>query len=578
MINIYSTDVLVIGGGGAGVRAALESSQNNAETLLVLKGKIKKSGSSSSELSEISGYNAFLGLDPNDSREKFLEDICFAGENMCDKKLAKVLVDNADDSVRDLEKFGVNFEKKNGDYLFFKCCFSRHSRALTLFRQGRKIIEKLGEKVNQDPRIKIYENLFITDLLVKDGSCLGAIGIDKNQDIIIIRSKATILATGGFGGIFKNKIVPADVTGDGHAMALRAGCELVNIEFFQMGFATLYPRLVLFESWLWGMYPKMVNSEGTEFLSQYLPSELTKEDVCTLHSYHFPFSTRDNGKYLEIAAQSEVLKGKTSKHDGILVDFTFCNEKYRNERFRENAYLKLFYNKSYERLKKNKIDILKNMVEVNVFSHATNGGVRINTHAESSIKHLFAIGEVSGGVHGADRLGGNMLATAQVFGKIAGREAAKVAHKHLLNSDQSTEAIQIDKIKHLLNNISENKKDRLIKIDQSIKTIMSNSALIIREESRINDGLQKFYAIKKLLDHEPINSEHLLLALRIHNAVDFGIALLTVISTRKESRGAHFRKDYPKKKNKYEKNIILTQPKEFSDSTSPLINIRWENI
>ena len=566
MINIYKTDVLIIGGGGAGIRAALEASKNDANVLLVLKGKIGKSGSSSSELSEISGYNAYMGLDPNDSREKFLEDILFAGENTCDPDLAKVLVDKADDSVKDLETFGVDFEKKDNHYLFFKCCFSRNSRALTLYRQGRKIIEALGKEVRKNSKIKIIENVFIIDLIVKKNKCLGAIGIDKDKNIVVLQSKATILATGGFGAIFKNRIVPGDITGDGHAMALRAGCELINLEFFQMGFATLSPKLTLFESWLWGIYPIMKNGEGKEFLSDYLPSEVSKKNAYSTHSFHFPFSAEDNGKYLEIGAQSEVLKGKTSTNGGIYVDFTFCDKKYLNDRFLENSYLKLFFEKSYQRLKKNSIDIFEKPLEVSVFSHATNGGIKINTKAKSTVQNLFAVGEVSGGVHGANRLGGNMLATAQVFGKIAGFEAANICKKENLYYDNEIEKIIIGHIKSILVRASENEEDHLTEIMTKVKNMMSNTALIIRKEESIQEGLELLTNYKKILKSEKINPNHLFLAFTINNMIDTGLAVLNAILERRESRGAHFRIDFPNKKKEYEKNLVIFRENEVNNS------------
>jgi succinate dehydrogenase/fumarate reductase flavoprotein subunit len=559
--KIINTDVLVIGGGGAGVRAALEAANLGADVTIALKGEIGASGSSSAELTEVSGYNAYMELNPEDSRDSFIEDILIAGEGMCNKKLVRILVENADESVRDLERYGVNFEKKDGQYMVFKCCFSRFARALTLFRQGRQIIEVLGRVVKENKKVQILERIFVADLIVDGDVCLGAIVINKNGEIVILRAKNVILATGGFGGIFQNRIVPDDVTGCGHAMALRGGAELVNLEFFQMGFASLYPQWTLLESWLWDLYPLMKNGVGKEFLANYLPPNIDSKGCFSAHAAHFPFSTRDAGMFLDISSHNEVLEGRGSLHGGVFLNFTFCDDKYVEKRGKDNPVLEAFWKKSYERLRSKGIDILKEPLEVGIFSHATNGGVRINEKGESTIKNLFAIGEVSGGVHGGDRLGGNMLATCQVFGKIAGVEAAFRSRNTTVQVNKDLEDDITERIRVLKENVSSHNGEDVHQRINAIRSQMSKAALVIRTKKRIEEALHYLDDCKEIFGKKLL-AKDLFSVFELRNMVDTASALLIAIHERRESRGAHFRADYPKRDDtEWAKNIVLFRDK-----------------
>lgn len=528
------TDVLVIGGGLAGVRAAIEASKNSVKTILVVKDRLGKSGAT--VRCGRCGISAALGyVDPNDSPDEHLKDILNAGLGMCDEKLARILAYEAPERVKELDRWGAMIEKEQ-----ILGCF--HTRIRSLIPRVpvlNPVIDKLKET-----DVEVIEETMVYDLLVKNNECFGAIGIDKDDNVVIFLAKSVILATGGAGQLYKLNFNTSDLTGDGYAMAYRAGASLMNMEFMQFGVNTVYPPLP--DQRIWGIKPKVCNIYGEEFLQKYVPNNISISKVFEDRSWHYPFSTRDTSKYLDIAVQKEILKGNGTDDLCVFVDITSIN-KEDVKKFEETYRVKITRYDS---------NILNEPIKVAPFHHAINGGMIINEYGESTVKGLFGCGEVITGPHGADRLGGNMMAACLVFGARAGKFAAKRASKALNNEFEGV----IKEKEDVVNEIVTRKYSPLIceEIKKKIQEYMWRNCSIVRTEEGLKETLDLLSKLKEIEKRIAITKRNKLKEiLSIRNLIEVGILVVKACLLRKESRGSHYRDDYPEMKNEYEKPIII---------------------
>lgn len=540
----FTTDVLVIGGGGAGVRAALEAHANGANTLLVTKGKLGASGTTSFEVAETAGYNAADGCVPSDSPEQHYQDIVNAALGTCDKKLAKILAQEAPLSLAELESWGVPFEKKGEKHLVVEGCFASQPRMHIIKRHSKPILEILVNRL-RSTSIKILEDVMVVDLLIKDNTCFGALLIDSNGKFILVQAAAVILASGGGGQLFKLNLNPKDITADGYSIALRAGAEIINMEFMQAGLGLVYPNQNILNCWVWFLYPKLINSRGEEFLSKYLPAGVDPIDCMNDKAHHFPFSTRDLSKYIEYAIIKEINLGNTGPHGGVYLDFCSVDLTHVSPDF------KTMWQTTKNWFKNLGVDPDTQTLEIAPFGHAINGGLKVGTNCESTVKNLFAAGEVAGGPHGADRLGGNMILGCQVFGKLAGRAAAESIvpmSNHLSKVDDfSFEALRgIHDSQGKLNPLN---------IKEQIQNLMSANYLIVRNEQGLNALISQIQQLITQIDTEgfKINSAlDMIQALECRNMLETALVMGESALIRNESRGSHFREDSTSTKPEFE--------------------------
>lgn len=533
-------DVLVIGGGGAACRAAIEAADAGAKVMMVLKGRLGESGATAFKVAEMAGFNVADGqVDPIDSIEEHYHDIIIAGAGMADPNLAKLVAEEAPLVLKRLEGWGVKFERDGDHYLEFLSCFSTRPRTHVIKGHGEPIIHALTSQIKKRD-IVIIENTFVTKLFIHGGECIGVGYLDQENNFGIINAGAVILATGGAGQLFERNLNPSDICGDGYTLGYEAGAELVNMEFMQAGIGISHPIVNLLNAWVWSAYPILTNSSGHCFLAEYLPKGVSVKETMDTHALHFPFSSSDNSKYIELAVQSEIAEGRGTEEGGVYLDLTKLTSDYIRSLPPDSGFRKM-WPITQEFLLSRGVDVLHQPVQITCFGHAINGGLRINTEGETSIPGLFAAGEVAGGPHGADRLGGNMMVTCQVFGARAGRFAAKRA----LNQPKR----EIPKT-HILA-----EKDRLRECTgkvlniQSLKKELQSKAqlglLVRRNESNLKSFLKSVTDLREELLNSPRTFEPNRDIWEFHSLLTTGEIMATAALDREESRGSHLRTDYP---------------------------------
>ena len=415
-------DVLIVGGGGAALRAALSAWSCGVHTAVLCKGESGKSGATYYSVAEVGAFNVPDGsMDSTDTPEAFYQDMVDASLGMARLPLSRILADRAEEVLRDLEEMsnGKVFNKVNGTFNVYQACFSTKPRSHVVENHFKPILKALREEVGKTD-ITILNQLQAVNILLANGEAAGVLALDAQGNEVIIHAKSVILAAGGASRLFKRNMYPADITGDGYAMAYRAGAEIANMEFIQAGIGVAHPFINLFGNYLWKAHPRIRNAAGENILLKY-GKTAKAEQVAIREKTHFPFSTRDASKLIEIAVQSEINCGNGTENGNVLLDFLDTDFE---DLFQRNPEFAAMWKITHRWHLEKGIDFYKQPIEIACFAHAINGGVLIDENAQSSIKGVFAAGKNAAGPHGADRLGGNMSVTCQVFGKIAGQSAA----------------------------------------------------------------------------------------------------------------------------------------------------------
>ena len=551
------SEVLVLGGGMAGLAAAIAAAREGADVLLASWGAPGKSGATYYDVAEVGAMNAPDGsADPTDSAEVFYNDIVSAALSTASLPLCRIL---AEEAVGALERVAALpggdavFERKQGVYKVFRACFSSKPRSHIIHDHFRPLLSVLlAEALRLG--VRFLDGVAVAELFVQGGQCWGAYGIDEKGEGLLFLAKAVVLAAGGASQLFAHNMYPCDVMGGGYAAAHRAGARMTNMEFVQMGIGVAHPFINLFEHYLWDSYPKLRNGAGKAFLQETLPEGVTEQNAIFDKSHHFPFSTRDRSQYIEIAVQKEINRGNTTKNGNVLLDLdTHTFHALLQE---ENNFSKMW--RTTEAWYGNKgVDLLKQPPEIACFAHAINGGVLIDEHAMSSVGGLFAVGEVAAGPHGADRLGGNMSLTSQVFGNIAGRESARMAkavHAFADGSDFMKKSHAFYSTIAIPDGVS---AEELL---AQIRRCADRSLLIVRNEA----GLQSYYdqlrAYQAAMEQKsggqrPGTIDRV--AVNLYHLLESGALITMAARARKESRGSHYREDYPHMSEAYACNYVI---------------------
>lgn len=530
------TDVLIIGGGGAAARAAIEASKSPMKVAMVIKGRFP-SGTTPISM----GFMAAV-LRDDDNPEIFYQDIINGGYFLNNKKLARILANESKNVYEDLKSYGTEFRttKKGILYIGHPTGTSKPRAALTV---NHEFMKGLVSKVRESP-IEIYDQIMITDLLKINNSIVGAVGFNYTTgEFFTFSAKAIILATGGLGQIFKLTSMPPGATGDGYAMGLSVGAELLDMEFTQAMVCVIYPDAIK------GLAPpfdgfvkfgaKFYNGLNERFMERYEPEKM--EDV-----------TRD---VASICVFKEIQAGRGTSHGGVIMDISTIPW----------SLLKSLMPKIYHAYDRQGLDATKTGIEWAPGCHHQMGGLKVNERCETNIKGLYAVGEVVGGVHGANRLGGNSLTATQVFGKIAGRIAAEFASS-VSHEDLFQEIIE-EKEKTIYDVYERDIGINYLEVRESIKKLMSDNAWIIKSEKKLNKALK---AIINLKEEAKTNIKlpektyrHLKGALETLNMIEVSELVIRASLMRTESRGAHYREDYPEQDDKnWLKNIIFYKEKE----------------
>lgn len=530
-------DVLVIGGGGAGERAAYEAQKLGARVAMAIKGKLAFSGCTTRAVSELSAYSAaFAHTDPRDNTYMHFRDTAYQGHGLCNEKLVRIFTNNAPQRMLELDEAGCRFVKKEGKYQQLLADASTISRACHFGADtGRQIAGAL-KNLLADTDVEIYEDVIITKLLTYKGAVTGAVAVDlTNGDVIVFKAKSTVLATGGGGQVYSLNAQPDDVTGDGFSLAARVGAKLVNMEFIQFGPALVYPVTgYLLVTSFWKLKPRLYNKDGEEFLAKYLPDGLTVEEVIRSKEFAFPFIINYPAMYLDIAMHTEITGGRGTEHGGVYMNVSHNTPEEIESRVPV----------SFKWLLERGIDIRKQPIEIAPVAQCFIGGVKYDEKARTGVEGLFVCGEVSGGAHGAARPGGNLLAISQVFGCIAGRSAGERALPIAgVNVDRS----QIDdEVKRLEGFIKAGAKDPQL-VKQKLRKVMWDKLSCVRNQQGIEGALGVIEDLRN--DEWPqvgvgtVNDLRKVVELDYMLDVAKYVALSSAI--RKESRGTFYRNDYP---------------------------------
>ena len=539
-IKTITSDVLIIGSGGAGSRAAIEVDKAGLKPLIVSKGLSFRSGCTG--MAE-GGYNAvFKTVDKDDSIEAHKKDTLKGGSYLNDEKLVDVLVNESPKRLIDLENFGALFDRQEsgeidqrpfGGQSFRRTCYQGD-------RTGAELLNALKEEIIRRD-IECIEEVMITSLVCDGTQVVGATGLNlKDSSLIYFQAKSTVLASGGAGQLYPVTSNTFQKNGDGFAIAYRAGANLVDMEQIQFHPTGMIKpdskKGVLVTEAVRAEGGILLNKDGERFMSKYAPEkmELATRDVVARSIY------------------KEIIEGRGTEDGGVYLDISHLPDDLHDEKL-ETMVLQ-FDNVG--------VDIKNEPIEVAPTAHHFMGGVKINTDASTSLENLFAAGEVCGGVHGANRLGGNALADTQVFGKIAGESASKAAKETELKTNDEMVEEEASRIEGLI------KKGSIkpLKFKNRIKNLMWEKVSIVREEKSLNEALKELQDMQKELSNMNVSDKKqyntdLQIALEVINMVE--ICILTVKSAilRRESRGAHFRSDFPESIDGWKRSIVINKNK-----------------
>jgi len=530
-----NTDVLIIGSGIAGLFAALKISEF-AEVVLVTKKDKNESNTNYAQ----GGIASVISKD--DSFDKHIQDTLIAGAGLCNEKMVRIMVEEGPERIRDLIDLGTDFSTKDGALdLALEGGHSKprivHAKDLT----GKEIESALVTKVNSLKNIKVIENTIAIDLItehnikqlrtstLQNRTCWGAYVLDINSGSVIkISSKATLLATGGAGQVYLHTTNPQIATGDGIAMSYRAGAKLANMEFIQFHPTSLYRKSsdsfgeqsFLISEAVRGFGGKLLTRNGKEFMINYdKRKELAPRDIVAR------------------AIDSEL---KKSGEEFVLLDITH----------KKSDEIKSHFPNIYEHCLKLGIDITKEPIPVVPAAHYSCGGVMVDEFARTSLKGLYACGEVTmTGVHGANRLASNSLLEAVVF---ADRVALDLkmflkAHRDIFPEipewdDSGT--LTADENVLITHNFKE------------VKTTMWDYVSIVRSNQRLERAAKRIHIIYEEVEDFYKRTKVFSELLELRNLVACAHIIIKSALQRKESRGLHFTLDYPDLSEKAENTII----------------------
>jgi succinate dehydrogenase flavoprotein subunit len=549
----HSFDVVVVGAGGAGLRAAVEASVQGARTAIVCKSLLGKAHTVMAE----GGIAAALGnVYPEDNWRVHFRDTMRGGKMLCNWRMAQIHAQEAPDRVLELEEWGALFDR-TPDGRILQRDFGGHRFARLAHvgdRTGLEMIRMLQHRATQ-AEIAVFMECTITRLL-KDGERIaGAFGYWRESGrFVAFEAPAVILATGGIGKAYKITSNSWEYTGDGHALALWAGADLIDMEFVQFHpTGMVWPpsvRGILVTEGVRGDGGVLKNSLDQRFMFSYIPEMFRSETAETEEEADRWYTDRTARRTPDLlprdevarAINSEIKEGRGSPHGGVYLDIaTRRDAEYITRRlpgmyhqFRELA----------------DVDITKEPMEVGPTCHYMMGGVRVDAETQAStVPGLFAAGEVAGGMHGANRLGGNSLSDLLVFGRRAGRYAAEYAAD--LTTRPTTDSDQLETLaRHALRPFDEAGTENPYTIQQDLQDCMQTLVGIIRTEDELTKALDELAVLReraarvKVEGHRQYNPGwHLALDLDPLLAVSECVTAAAV--ERRESRGAQTREDYP---------------------------------
>jgi succinate dehydrogenase / fumarate reductase flavoprotein subunit len=556
----FEHDVLVIGAGGAGLRAAIEASASGVSVGLVCKSLL---GKAHTVMAEGGMAAAMANVDDRDNWKVHFSDTMRGGQYVNNWRMAELHAKEAPDRVRELEAWGAVFDRtKDGKILQRNFGGHRYPRLAHVGdRTGLELIRTLQDHgIHQG--IEVYMEVTVIALL-KDGErVVGAFAYEREHGRFrIFKAKAVILATGGIGRAYKITSNSWEGTGDGHSLAYDAGAELIDMEFIQFHpTGMVYPpsvRGILVTEGVRGEGGILKNSEGRRFMFDDIPDNY-KDQTADTPEEGWRYTQGDKNArrppelltrdHVARAIVREVKAGRGTPNGGVYLDIAWIKEKISNAPEHIKKKLPSMYHQ-FKQLAD--LDITTTPMEVGPTTHYIMGGVRVDADTQAStVPGLFAAGECAAGINGANRLGGNSLSDLLVFGKRAGEFAAKFAQE---NDFGQVSSEQIEKtVRWSLEAFERTDGENPFAIQHDLQDMMQDLVGIVRTEDEMQQALVGIEKLKQRrekisltgnIDFNP--SWHT--ALDLHNLLNVSEAITLAAIERKESRGGQFRDDYPAK-------------------------------
>src|SRR5258707_5860170 len=523
------TDVLVIGSGAAGMYAAIEAAQSGAGVLLVDRSLIGRGGATVMAQMTVA---VALGSQTPDHWTYHLHDTLQAGRGLCNESLSRLLCEEGPDCIRQMDAWGVGWARKDGRIVAAQA--PGHDRPRCVYvdflNTGPAVSKTLRAIVNKTSGIRKAGDLFVTDLASQADQVVGATALHLASGApVSIAAKATIVATGGLTRLYRRNSASANMGGDGYALALRAGAPLLDMEFVQFfPIGHLSPRPIGMEPVMWEpvrfkLGGRLLNGYRQEFTSRYGSSEDGNYVL-----------TRDLATYAII---KEVEAGRGSPHGGAFLSFEHCAP----------AELRAAFGPVIDRLAMNAIDLAKMPMEVAPIAHYHMGGVAADARMETEIPGLLVAGEAAGGANGANRLSGNAVTEALVFGRRAGRSAAaRVARMASQPFRPLTAEAALDLIARDGMANGPNSADMI----QRLQSVMADDVGPLRTRERLESAIARIDDLAGELGEQPFGDGRRFDMRRIdwsdlRNMLLVARLVALAALRRTESRGAHQREDFP---------------------------------
>lgn len=565
-MNTYDTfdyDVLVIGAGGAGLRAAIEASAQGVTVGLICKSLL---GKAHTVMAEGGVAAALSNVDERDNWKVHFTDTMRGGQYLNNWRMAELHAKEAPDRVRELEAWGALFDRtKDGKILQRNFGGHKYPRLAHVGdRTGLEMIRTLQDHgIHQG--VSVHMEFTIISLLQSGGRITGALGYDRERGRFnVFRTKAVVLATGGVGRAYKITSNSWEYTGDGHALAYQAGAELIDMEFLQFHpTGMVWPPSVqgiLVTEGVRGEGGILLNKEGRRFMFDDIP-ELYRNQTADNEEEGWRYTQGDRNArrppelltrdHVARCIVREIKAGRGSPHGGVFLDISWIKEKIPNAA----EVIKKKLPSMYHQFKKlADIDITKEPMEVGPTTHYMMGGIRVNADTQmSTVPGLFAAGECAAGLHGANRLGGNSLSDLLVFGKRAGEHAALFAKEH---GFETVDNAQVKSIADAaLQPFERGSGENPFQVQYDLQDMMQDLVGIVRTEAEMQRALAELKKLQERAGNVKVvgNREYnggWHTALDLQNLLTVSEAIALAALQRKESRGAHFREDYPAKDDK----------------------------
>ncbi|MCC7010890.1 MAG: fumarate reductase/succinate dehydrogenase flavoprotein subunit [Acidobacteria bacterium] len=558
---VLQHDVLVIGAGGAGLRAAIEASAQGATVGVITKSLL---GKAHTVMAEGGMAAALANVDDRDNWRVHFADTMRGGQYLNNWRMAELHAKEAPDRVRELEAWGAVFDRtKDGRILQRNFGGHRYPRLAHVGdRTGLELIRTLQDH-GVHRGLDVHMEHTVVSLLTDGGRIAGAVAYDRERGRFnVFQAKAVVLATGGLGRAYKITSNSWEYTGDGYALAYEAGAALQDLEFIQFHpTGMVWPpsvRGILVTEGVRGEGGVLLNKEGRRFMFDDIPENYRNQTAKDAdEGWRYTQGDKTANRPPELLTRDhvarcinrEVKAGRGSPHGGVFLDIAWIKTKLPNGADHIRRKLPSMY---HQFMQLANLDITETPMEVGPTTHYTMGGVQVDGDTQmSTVPGLFAAGEAAAGLHGANRLGGNSLSDLIVFGKRAGEHAALFARA---NGAAHLDDRQIESaVHHALAPFDRGTSgENPYAVQHDLQDMMQDLVGIVRQESEMREALERLSALRARAERAGVggnreynNGWHT--AIDLHNLLTVSEAITRCALERRESRGAHFREDYPEK-------------------------------